>query len=128
MKTANILIVEDDVWLAEQYDRLLTKSGYKVYTALHPLAAIEMIDIIDGPIAVMILDVLLTGSTAFALMHELRSYKDTSDIPIILCTNLAKELSMDNLKPYGVMTLLDKVEIKPSDLVRSVQELIHEND
>ena len=122
MSTATILIVEDDDWLAEQHVRVLTSAGYKATVALHALAAIQIIDDIN-PDAI-VLDVLLTGSTAFALLHELQSYGDTGDIPVILCTNLASELSVDDLEPYGVKKILDKTTMTPDDLIATLQSVL----
>jgi len=122
MNGASVLIVEDDNWMAEQHARVLTGSGYKTTITLHALAAIQVIDDIHPD--VIILDVLLTGSTAFALLHELQSYGDTGKIPIILCTNLAAELSLDDLKSYGVKRILDKTTMKPDDLVAAVRSVL----
>jgi len=122
MNAPSILIVEDDEWLAEQHSRVLTKVGYKATIVPHALAAIQAIDIVH-PDAI-ILDVLLTGSTAFALLHELQSYGDTGDIPIILCTNLASELSIDDLKLYGVRQILDKTTMTPSDLILALKSVL----
>jgi DNA-binding response OmpR family regulator len=121
MKEKSILIVEDDKWLAEQYVRIFTTANYKALIALNALDAIQMVD--DATPDAIILDVLLTGSTAFALLHELQSYEDTGSIPIILCTNLASELSMDDLKPYGVKRILDKTKMMPGDLLTAVKSL-----
>lgn len=122
MNGASVLIVEDDKWMAEQHARVLTGSGYKATITLHALAAIQAIDDIHPD--VIILDVLLTGSTAFALLHELQSYGDTGKIPIILCTNLAAELSLDDLTSYGVRRILDKTTMKPDDLVAAVRSVL----
>lgn len=122
MSVAKILIVEDDDWLAEQYARVLTGAGYETAVALHALAAIQIIDDIN-PDAI-VLDVLLTGSTAFALLHELQSYGDTGNIPIILCTNLAVDLSVDDLEPYGVKKILDKTTMAPDDLVSALRGVL----
>ena len=122
MKKYSILIVEDDAWLAEQQVRVLTKAGYKATVSPHPIAAIKAIDTIH-PDAI-VLDVLLTGSTAFALLHELQSYGDTGSIPVILCTNLAGELSLDDLAPYGVRRILDKTTMLPDDVVAAVRSVL----
>jgi len=122
MKDVSVLIVEDDKWLAEQYERVLITAGCKVAISLHALAAITVID--DVRPDAIILDVLLTGTTAFALLHELQSYGDTGKIPIILCTNLASELSLDDLKLYGVKRILDKATMAPDDLVAAVKSVI----
>lgn len=122
MNGSSILIVEDDRWLAEQYLRLLSKDGYDVTVVFHAIAAIQSID--DKIPDVMILDVLLTGSTAFALLNELQSYSDTNVIPIILCTSMASDLSLDDLKDYGVRRIIDKTTMKPDDLIAAVRAVL----
>jgi CheY-like chemotaxis protein len=122
MSNQSVLIVEDDKWLAEQYERVLRKEGYKVTISLHAQAAIEAIDKILPDAIIM--DVLLTGSTAFTLLHELQSYSDTGEIPVILCTNLATELSLDDVKPYGVRQLLDKTTMLPDDLITTLKSVL----
>lgn len=122
MNIPSVLIVEDDEWLAEQYSRALKGSGYQVSIVPHALAAIQKID--DSCPDAIILDVLLTGSTAFALLNELQSYGDTGKIPIILCTNMASELSIDNLKLYGVKQIIDKTTMVPGDLALALQDVL----
>lgn len=122
MKKCSVLIVEDDAWLAEQQQRVLIKAGYEATISPHPIAAIKAIDTIRPD--VIVLDVLLTGSTAFALLHELQSYGDTGSIPIILCTNLAAELSIENLTPYGIRRILDKTTMLPDDVVAAVRSVL----
>jgi CheY-like chemotaxis protein len=122
MNNVSVLIVEDDKWLAEQYERTLKNAGYKITISLHTLSAIQAID--DVYPDAIILDVLLTGSTAFTLLHELQSYGDTGNIPIILCTNLASELSFDDLEPYGVKRILDKITMMPDDLITALRSVL----
>jgi CheY-like chemotaxis protein len=122
MKNTSILVVEDDNWLSEQYARILGNAGYVVTTVSNALSAIEKIDDIQPD--VVVLDLLLTGSTAFALLHELQSYGDTGAIPIILCTNLASELKLGDLKPYGIKRIIDKTTMIPDDLVIAVRSAL----
>lgn len=122
MSDLSVLIVEDDEWLAEQHSRVLDSAGFRTIITPHALAAIQAID--EKCPDVIILDVLLTGNTAFALLHELQSYGDTGDIPIILCTNLADDLSLDDLGHYGVKKILDKTTMLPSDMIAAVKGVI----
>ena len=121
MNALAVLIIEDDSWLAEQYSRMLLSAGYKVTITSHAQAAIQMID--DNQPGAIILDMLLTGSTALALLHELQSYGDTGAIPIIMCTNLANELSLDNLRSYGVRKIIDKTTMAPDDLIVALRDI-----
>jgi len=118
-KKLPIVLVEDDAWLAEQFGRML--SDYTVHHAPHALAAIDLIDEVKP--AAIILDVLLTGATAFTLLHELQSYTDTAMVPIILCTNMATELQLEQLESYGVRRILDKATMQPDDLAVAVRSV-----
>jgi DNA-binding response OmpR family regulator len=121
-QTFSILIIEDNEWLAESYKRTLEAEGYRVYICNHAIAAIEAID--DFKPDAIILDMLLTGSTALVLMHELQSYEDTSRIPIILCTNLASDLKFDDLRSYGVRKIIDKTTMHPGDLPAAIRSVL----
>lgn len=114
-----VLLVEDDAWLAEVEEKVLAEAGYDVTSTLHALAAIDLLDTFTPD--VIILDVLLSGSTAFAFLNELQSHPDTSAVPVVLCTNLAEQLSSSQLKAYGVKRVVDKTTMHPGDLVVAVR-------
>lgn len=122
MSAPVVLVVEDDTWLGEQYVRILSDAGFEATLVPHAIAAIEAID--DIKPQAIILDVLLTGNTAFTLLHELQSYTDTSELPIILCTNMAAELSLRDVEPYGVRRILDKVTMQPEDMVTALRGVL----
>lgn len=117
-----VLLVEDDAWLAELEASVLEKSDYDVTVVGHATSAIEAVDQFQPD--VIILDLLLTGSTGFALLHELQSYGDTKMIPVILCTNAAERLSLDSLQQYGVRRIVDKTVMVPDDLVAAVRSVL----
>lgn len=110
-----ILLVEDDSWLADIEARELELAGFEVLVVPHALAAVDFIDRGLTPDAI-VLDVLLTGSTGFALLNELRSYEDTRDIPVVLCTNIAEQFELSRLKQYGIVGVVDKTTVKPGSL------------
>jgi CheY-like chemotaxis protein len=117
-----VLLVEDDPWLAELEADVLTQAGYAVTHAPHAPSAIAKID--ERQPDIIILDVLLTGSTAFALLHELQSYGDTKAVPIILCTNMADSLSLEDVKSYGVRRIVDKSTMQPDDLPAAIRSVL----
>lgn len=117
-----VLLVEDDPWLAELEADVLTTAGFAVTHAPHAPSAIAKID--EKQPDIIILDVLLTGSTAFALLHELQSYGDTKLIPVILCTNMADSLDSASLKAYGVERIVDKSTMQPDDLPAAVRSVL----
>jgi chemosensory pili system protein ChpA (sensor histidine kinase/response regulator) len=118
----SVLLVEDDAWLSELESRVLTAEGYTVVIAPHALAAIDCID--QSVPDVIILDVLLAGSTAFALLNELQSHSDTHQTPIILCTNLAEQFDSAKLAEYGIKRVVDKTTMHPNDLIVAIKAVL----
>lgn len=118
----DVVIIEDDVWLAEQFERSLTSAGFNVRRTTNGHAAIELID--EQIPKVILLDVLLAGGTGITLLHELQSYQDTGQIPVILCTNLAANIKLEEVKPYGVQRILDKTTMHPDDVVTAIRSAL----
>jgi DNA-binding response OmpR family regulator len=121
MSKKSVLIIEDDRWLADQFSRLLKNAGFKTSITQDAWGAIQAVD--DFKYDIIVLDILLIGSTGFALLNELQSYSDTADIPIIVCTNIASDLLIEDLKPYGVKRILDKTKMIPGDLLTAVRSI-----
>jgi len=121
-KSSRILIVEDDAWLSDNYVRFFNKFNFKTHVVNNSNLAIDAID--EFKPNVIILDVLLSGGNALPLLHEINSYTDISSIPIILCSNLAKDLSINDLSVYGVKKIIDKTTMQPSDLIIAVKGLV----
>lgn len=118
----NIVLVEDNILMSQHFERLLQKAGYSVAASPHVLGAIELIDQLKPD--VIILDMLLTGSTALPLLHELQSHDDLAPIPVVMVSSLAQDMSLDTMKPYGVRRILDKVTMQPDDLVAAVRSVM----
>lgn len=116
-----VIIVEDDRWIASQYQRLLAQEQYESYVASHAVAAIDLIDDIKPD--VILLDMLLSGSTGLALLNELKSHVDLATIPVVAITNAAEQLKLADLKHYGVRVLLDKATMHPDDIVTAVKKV-----
>jgi CheY-like chemotaxis protein len=91
---------------------------------LSPHAPSAIVAIDDLWPDVIVLDVLLTGGTAFTLLHELQSYGDTGQVPVILCTNMAESLKLEDLERYGVKRIVDKTTMQPDDLVAAVRGVL----
>lgn len=121
-KTPYVLIIEDDVWLAEQYTRTLKGSGIRTKTVTNAIAAIDMIN--TTPPHVILLDIFLIGPNAFTFLHELRSYSDLATIPVILCTTSADQLASEDLAVYGIQDVLNKTIMRPHDIVAAIKKVL----
>lgn len=119
MNEPYVLIVDDDDWQCASYQRIFSRSGVAAQIASNPEEAIEYI-VQRRPDAI-VLDMMLEGNTAFALLHELQSDAALATIPIVACTNMAEYLNEQDLVPYGVGRVLDKATMHPQDIVAALR-------
>lgn len=119
---SKVLIIESDPWLSEHFEQLLTKNNFIVKTALNAYTAMD--EISENQPDVVVMGLLLSGADGLVLLHELQSYVDTAKIPIIVCSDRAGELSLDDLVPYGVVRLIDTGTMKPDELPAAVRSVL----
>jgi CheY-like chemotaxis protein len=60
----------------------------------------------------------------FDLLHELQSHDDTAELPVILCTSLAQRIQLDDVRKYGVVSVLDKATVTPKLLQEAVEQAV----
>lgn len=120
---SKVLIIEDDRWVAENYHRILSGTGFSCYAVHNAARAVEVLD--DFQPDVILLDFLLPEANAVQLLHELQSYDDTHQVPVILCTNLTEtRQEASALEKYGVRMVLDKASVTPKQLIAAVTDVI----
>jgi DNA-binding response OmpR family regulator len=115
---ARVLLIEDEPWLGELYVQLLS-AEHDVTWLRDGYDAMEAIDR-QRP-DVIVLDLLLPWASGIQLLHELASYGDTAQIPVILFSAmLPDDLDETTLRSYGVVAALDKAAVKPAHVLRTI--------
>ena len=109
-----IFVIEDDRGWENYYRRILKQ--YKLKFFHDGVAAVLGMN--EEVPELVILDILLTGPTGFAVLNEMRSYPELMDVPVAIVSSVA--VSGDIAEKYGVVAVLDKSTMKPTDLVELV--------
>jgi DNA-binding response OmpR family regulator len=102
----NILIVEDDLDLAEMLNSYFRVQNYEVYTAAWGEEAIEISR--DNDMDLIVLDIRLPDIDGFEVCRRLRTQRKTQDIPIVFLTE--KRDRVDKLQglELGVVDYITK--------------------
>ena len=109
-----IFVVEDDRGWERYYARILKAHELEFF---HD--GVEAISTMDDEVPdLVVLDVLLTGPTGFAILHEMRSYPELMNVPVIVVSSVKIE---DIDANYGVYKVFDKAVMTPQDLLVAVQ-------
>jgi len=119
-----ILLVEDDAWLAQLYqDILQTEKACDVLVASSADMALDQLDK-HPKIKLILLDMVLPGHNGIEFLHEVASYADISEIPVIVLSSIYQHdfaITPDRWKHYGVKQYLYKPQTKPEDLLAAVK-------
>jgi DNA-binding response OmpR family regulator len=82
MKSAKILVVDDDIDILEIVTLLLEERGYEVKALNHGETIFE--DIQDFKPSIILMDVMLGGMDGRAICKDLKRNPDTQGLPVIL--------------------------------------------
>jgi DNA-binding response OmpR family regulator len=118
---ATVLLIEDEILLADCYVRWLVAAGHDAY---HVRDAQSALDAVDERIPqVILLDILLAGANGVQVLHAVRSHADLSQVPIIICSNAVSQGPSD-LSAYGVRAVLDKTTVTRQSLAAAIAKVL----
>lgn len=115
-----VLLVEDDVWLKEMYQTAL--GSVDLITAESAEAALELLN--EQSFNLILLDMFLPEHNGVEFIHELASYEDTADVPIIILSAVAPQdfqINKEQMRHYNIVEYLYKPEVKPHEVAERVQ-------
>lgn len=120
-----VLIIEDDRFTREMYQRQFEKSGYQVITAQDGLQGLQAISTAKPDF--ILLDIMLPkldGATLLSKVRQEEKRTDQPSIPIILLTNLGQEVVLNRCQQLGVSGLIIKSRFTPQEVVKEVKALL----
>ncbi len=123
MSGEKVLLVEDDLFLQKLFSIVLQKAGYNVLVASDGEEGVRLAQ--DNPDAkLMLLDVMMPKMTGLEALKHLKSDPSTSQIPIVLSTNLTDEGVEEEANKLGVYGYIVKSQYDPAQLADKVKEII----
>jgi two-component system chemotaxis sensor kinase CheA len=118
-----ILIVDDDLYLRELYEEILTGAGLEVETSVDGEEGLAKI--LAKPYDLVLLDIMMPKLDGIGVLTQLsqqtnRPYKPT----IILWTNLANDPVIKEALEKGASAFLVKADLTPDQIVAQVKKFL----
>ena len=117
-----ILLVEDDTFLAGMYVTKLTMEHFQVELAtdgeMGLAKAKEMVP------DLILLDILLPKMNGFDVLRACKQVPALKDIPVILLTNLGQKSDVTQGLDLGAADYLIKAHFMPSEVVEKIKKLL----
>lgn len=121
-----IVIVEDNVALADIYKTRLELLGYKCLVAYDGIAAMYTIhkELPD----LVLLDLMVPAIAGDEVLKRTRATDWGKDIPIHIVSNLNEEDAPAGLRDLGIEGYTVKIDMKEDDLDKIVTEILDPSD
>ena len=114
--TREILVVDDEVLVAQTVGRQLTRLGFRATTCTSPDAALALVIAAPSRFVAVIADFGMPGMNGVALAEAIRAH--APDLPILLATGAIEEevpasraLAAILCKPYGLAVLSEALAL-----------------
>ena len=120
-----ILFVEDDEGFFNIFSVPLKMKGYDVIHVADGSLAVEKI-ITEQPDLVL-LDIVLPGTSGLDILKELREREETQSTTVIMLTNFGNDDNIQKAMEYGSNDYLMKYNIVPSELPDKIATLLGES-
>jgi DNA-binding response OmpR family regulator len=118
-----ILYIEDDPILQKTLGRKLKVEGFKVISALDGKEGLILVQK-ERP-DLILLDLILPQMGGVEFLKELRKNEETKDIPVVVLTNVSKEIEkIQQILELGIKGYLVKSEYSLEEIVEKIKEFL----
>jgi len=121
----NILLCEDEEFVARSYKRKLELEGFVVHQARNGQEAIDMI---FGPqkFDLILMDLMMPLKTGFEVLTEVidSSNEEVKKVPIIVASNLGQIADIEEAKKLGAVDFVVKSNISLKELVLKIRQYL----
>ena len=117
-----ILIVEDDLFIRELYERQLVLAGYQVATAADGPEGLTKINEFQPNL--LLLDIMLPQMNGLDLLKTIKANEQTKGIPVILLTNLGQDSVIKEGFSLGADGYLIKSAYTPDQIIEEVKKFL----
>lgn len=118
----NILIVEDDMALANLYKTELEMGGYTVVHVAEGTAALDGIK--ENKPAIVLLDIMLPGKNGLEILQDIRDNEEVKDTKVLMLTNFGNEENVSTALELGALDYIMKYKITPTEMKDKIGGLL----
>ena len=115
-----ILMIEEDHFLRKIYRDKLSRSGFEFFEATNGEEGLNKI-IAERP-DIVLLDLILPRKNGFDVLIDIKSNKNTENIPVLILSNLGQESDIERGLALGAKDYLVKTEVSLSEVVEKAKE------
>ena len=118
----NILLVEDDPFLIEIYQKKLSSVGFNVEVIQNGKKALEWLG--QNKPDLILLDIVLPEADGWKVMRQLKEQDKLKDLIIVVLSNLGQKEEVEKGLKMGAVKYLIKAQFTPAEVVEEVKKIL----
>jgi CheY-like chemotaxis protein len=117
-----ILLIEDEFFIRDLYERYLKKSGYDVLTAIDGEDGLNKAT--SNPVDLILLDIMMPKMTGIEVLEKIKEEGSIAKTtPVYLLTNQVQESIIKEAFKLGAEGYLIKAQLLPKQIVEEIQNI-----
>jgi len=122
MQKLKLLLVEDELILAEMYKDRFEKEGFEMIIAFDVEEGLKLAKK-EKP-NLIILDILLPKENGVSFLQKMKRVPKIADTPVVVLSNYDEPQTKQEAKGLGVKTYLIKTDFTPDQLVSEIKKYL----
>ena len=120
----NILLAEDEQFLANLLKSRLEKTGAKIQIAQDGAEALKFLK--ESKFDLVLLDLILPKISGFEVLEAIRADPRLQNIPVMIISNLGQETDISRGQSLGAVEYIVKARVSIEELVNQVKKFLKE--
>lgn len=118
----NILLIEDENFIRDLYKRQLDLDG--IPTDAFATGAEGLRALSQKRYDLVLLDVMLPDMNGLEVLRSIKQNPVTKDVPVVLLTNLTKDLIIEQGLREGAVSYLLKASLVPKQILKEIHSIL----
>ncbi len=116
-----IVFIEDEPALQKSLTMALKANGFSVFSAFDGETGMNLIK--ETSPDLILLDLILPKKDGFQILEEIKSDKETKDIPVVVLTNLEDASNVEKVIELGATNYLIKANYTADEIAQKVKSM-----
>lgn len=117
-----ILLIEDEFFIRDLYERYLKKNGYELITAIDGEDGLQKA--LANPVDLILLDIMMPKLTGIEVLEKIKEETSIAkNTPVYLLTNQVQESIIKEAFKLGAEGYLIKAQLLPKQIVEEIQNI-----
>lgn len=119
----NILLTEDDPFIADIYSTSLKNAGFEISLAADGEECLKKLK--EKNFDLILLDLLMPKIDGLTVLKHIKEDLKSKDTPVMILTNIGEKENIEKGIQLGAVDYLIKTNFSPEEIIQKIEKLLY---